>query len=127
MRIKQLRTERKLRQADVARILNVTPEAYSMWENGVRQMSLSNLVVLARFYGVTLEYLVGISSERWTEGSLSSEEESLLVWYKQLDDADKGLIAAMARNLAANKKYDSRQRAVHGCEDGLSVRKSNRI
>ena len=108
MRIKQLRTERKLRQADVARILNVTPEAYSMWENGVRQMSLPNLVVLARFYGVTLEYLVGISSERWTEGSLSSEEESLLVWYKQLDDADKGLIAAMARNLAANKKYDSR-------------------
>ena len=91
MRIKQLRTERKLRQADVARLLNVTPEAYSMWENGVRQMSLSNLVALANFYGV----------------SLSADEESLLDWYKKLDEADRGLLAAMARNLACNKKYQN--------------------
>ena len=107
MRIKQLRTERKLRQADVARLLNVTPEAYSMWENGVRQMSLSNLVALANFYGVTLEYLVGVSSERWTKESLSADEESLLDWYKKLDEADRGLLAAMARNLACNKKYEN--------------------
>ena len=107
MRIKQLRTERKLRQADVARLLNVTPEAYSMWENGVRQMSLPNLVALANFYGVTLEYLVGVSSERWTKESLSADEESLLDWYKKLDEADRGLLAAMARNLACNKKYEN--------------------
>ncbi len=106
MRIKQLRLERKLRQADVARILNVTPEAYSMWEKGVRQMSIANLAVLAEFYGVTLGYLAGTSNERLSQGSLSAEEESLLLWYKKLDEADKGLLAAMARNLAANKKYE---------------------
>ena len=90
----------------MARILNVTPEAYSMWEIGVRQMSIANLAVLAEFYGVTLGYLAGTSNERLSQGSLSAEEESLLLWYKKLDEADKGLLAAMARNLAANKKYE---------------------
>ena len=105
MRIKQLRLEHRLRQADVARVLSVTPEAYSMWENGARQMSIANLIVLARYYGVSLEYLTGVSPERKAAADLSADENALLEWYGKLDEADKGLVAAMARNLAGNRKY----------------------
>lgn len=110
MRIRQLRKENKLRQADVAKILDVTPEAYSMWENGVRQIGLAHLIKLAEFYGVTLEYLVGTSSQPKSAESLNADENALLMHFARLDEADKGLVLAMARNLAANKKYEDRLR-----------------
>lgn len=81
MRLKQLRKENRLRQADVAKVLNVTPEAYSMWESGARQMSLNNLVALSRFYGVSLAYLAGVSEERRAGGGLSADENALLDWF----------------------------------------------
>lgn len=105
MRLKQLRLENKLRQADVAKLLNVTPEAYSMWETGVRQAGVSNLVVLARYYNVSLEYLVGVSDTRHITDNLSADEEMLLQWYSQLDATDRGLLSLLARSLAAGKKY----------------------
>lgn len=106
MRLKQLRKENRLRQADVAKVLNVTPEAYSMWESGARQMSLNNLVALSRFYGVSLAYLAGVSEERRVGGGLSADENALLDWFSRLDEADRGLLLSLARNLAGNKKYE---------------------
>lgn len=58
-RIKELRKRYSMSQADLALILNVTPIALSRYERGVREPSIKKLTILADYFDVTIDYLVG--------------------------------------------------------------------
>ena len=59
-RIRDLREDTDLTQEYVAKIvLNCTRSAYSKMELGSRLISIDDLVKLADFYKVSLDYLVG--------------------------------------------------------------------
>ena len=60
-RLYDLRIDNDLRQCDVARVLSVTKQAYCLYENGKRDLPVEHLVALARYYGVTTDYILGIS------------------------------------------------------------------
>ncbi len=62
-RIKKLRLEKKLTQAQLGEILDVNQRTYSQYELGTRSISVELLIVLADYYGVTLDYLVGRTDE----------------------------------------------------------------
>ena len=57
--IKNLREDNDLRQKEVAAVLNVSQNTYSQYENGVIELTASNLVKLAEFYNVSVDYLLG--------------------------------------------------------------------
>ena len=57
--IKNLREDSDLRQREVAAVLNVSQNTYSQYENGVIELTASNLVKLAEFYNVSVDYLLG--------------------------------------------------------------------
>ena len=59
MRLKELRTHRKLRQQDVADAINCSQAVYSRYENGEREPSKDTLNRLADFYGVSVDYILG--------------------------------------------------------------------
>lgn len=63
-RMLYLRVLNNLTQAEVARVLNISQVAYGMYEMGKRRISVDKLVALARFYHVSVDYLVGIKNER---------------------------------------------------------------
>ena len=50
---KILRTEKGLRQEDIAKLLNVSRQAYSYWETGERNPDVEVLIALADYYNVT--------------------------------------------------------------------------
>ena len=59
-RIRDLREDDDLTQEYIAKIvLNCTRSAYSKMEAGSRLISINNLIKLADFYKVSLDYLVG--------------------------------------------------------------------
>ena len=60
-RIKELREDHDLKQRDVAAHLNVAQNSYSNCENGNREVPLTLLIQLSRFYKVNLEYLLGLT------------------------------------------------------------------
>jgi len=60
-RLKQLRTEKKLTQEDIAKRVNVNRVTYTNWENGKRAPELSKLVELATELNSTVDYLLGNS------------------------------------------------------------------
>ena len=64
MRLKELREDRDLTQADVAKILNVRQNTYSQYENGQRQIPLDFLIALARFYKTSTDYILDLSDEK---------------------------------------------------------------
>ncbi len=62
MRLRELREDSDLTQKCLAELLHIKQNTYSQYENGQRQPPLEVLIALARFYKVTLDYLVGISN-----------------------------------------------------------------
>jgi transcriptional regulator with XRE-family HTH domain len=63
-RLEQLRSEKGMSQAEVAKILHMTQQAIDNYERGVREPKGGILVRLAQFYNVTLDYLYGLSDNR---------------------------------------------------------------
>ena len=62
-RIAQLRKKRNITQEELANILEVSREAVSMWEIGLRQPNLDTLQKLADFFGCSVDYLLGRTSQ----------------------------------------------------------------
>ena len=59
-RLKELRLEKNLRQLDVAKVMYVACNTISNWERGRNSPSLEELGVLARFFEVPADYLLGL-------------------------------------------------------------------
>jgi len=57
-RLKELRKERGLSQRDMAKILEISHAAYAKFEVG-GETNFTMLVKIARFFGVTVDYLLG--------------------------------------------------------------------
>jgi len=62
-RLKQLRIERKITQVDLAKILNVKSTAISNYESGLNEPSYEKLKILADYFDITLDYLLGLSDQ----------------------------------------------------------------
>lgn len=62
-RLKELREARNLKQKYLADFLGKTPQAYSLYELGKRNIDNASLVKLAKFFDVTEGYLLGESKQ----------------------------------------------------------------
>jgi len=62
-RLKELRIEKKIGQIQLAKEIGVSKGIISLWENGLREPTLSSLIALAKFFEVSLDYLAGISEQ----------------------------------------------------------------
>ena len=58
-RLKDLREDHDYTQQQVAEKIGITQRKYSYIETGVQQLTADVLVALARFYKVSVDYLVG--------------------------------------------------------------------
>jgi transcriptional regulator with XRE-family HTH domain len=63
LKIRDLREDRDLSQGTIAKYLMCDQSLYSKYERGEREIPLRLAVALAEFYGVSLDYLVGLSDE----------------------------------------------------------------
>ncbi|MCI8538866.1 MAG: helix-turn-helix transcriptional regulator [Oscillibacter sp.] len=57
-RLYQLRKEKGLSQENLADILGITRQAVQKWESGASRPDMENLVALAQYFGVTLDWLI---------------------------------------------------------------------
>lgn len=58
-RLKQLRKEKKLKQSDMAILLNLTTRHYQEIEYGKVNIPTLTLIFLADYFDVSIDYLVG--------------------------------------------------------------------
>ena len=58
-RIRDLREDADKTQTEVARYLGTTAQYYGQYEKGEREMPISRAIMLADYYHVSLDYLVG--------------------------------------------------------------------
>jgi len=58
-RIRNLREDNDLTQSDVAKILFITQQQYSLYEKGYRDIPTSLVITLADYYNTTTDYILG--------------------------------------------------------------------
>ena len=59
-RLRDLRKEKKLSARELAEKLSVRDSTIIRWENGTMVPTIDKLYDLARFFGVTADYLLGL-------------------------------------------------------------------
>ncbi|MDD4316628.1 MAG: helix-turn-helix transcriptional regulator [Clostridia bacterium] len=60
-RLKEARQEKKLTQAEMANLLNISKTGYAGWEQGRTEPNLDMLSKLCKILNVSADYLIGLS------------------------------------------------------------------
>ena len=63
-RLEDLRIDHDKTQQDIADILGCQREVYSRYEKGTRTIPIDFLITLAKYYNVSIDYIVGISDRK---------------------------------------------------------------
>lgn len=79
VRLKQLRTDKRLTQTQVAARVGVTRSMISSYENDIRYPSYEVLVRIAYLFGVTTDYLLCMEEKRFLDISGLTDREASAV------------------------------------------------
>ena len=58
-RLKELRISKKLTQVQLAKATHLSQAGIALWENGVRMPNAQVVIILADFFNVSTDYLLG--------------------------------------------------------------------
>ena len=61
-RIKDIRTDNDEKQQTIADILQISKQQYSLYERGERTFPIHLLIILAKHWNISLDYLCGLTS-----------------------------------------------------------------
>ena len=80
-RIKYLREQNSMTQADLAKRLGITRSGVNAWEMGISVPSTQYIVELASLFRVSTDYLLGVNSTVSIDLRGLSEEDIRLVYH----------------------------------------------
>lgn len=61
--LKELRTEKKIGQVELAKAVGVSKGIISLWENGLREPNMYSLIKLALYFNISIDELVGLDEK----------------------------------------------------------------
>ena len=62
-RLKELREKNELTQEEVAVKINMKREQYRRYESGINEIKASHVILFAKLYNVTSDYILGLSDD----------------------------------------------------------------
>ena len=63
-RLKNIREDRDLTQAELGKILNKSQQGYNHIEAGRAELKIEDLIKLCEFYNLSADYMIGITNEK---------------------------------------------------------------
>ena len=63
-RMRNLREDRDLTQKAVGQLINKSQQGYSHIEDGRAELKIDDLIKLCKFYGVSADYMIGLTNDR---------------------------------------------------------------
>ena len=111
--LKELREDYELTQLKLAKAIKYSPSIIGAWERDERTPTADALIALAKFFNVSIEYLLGLESEWATPvqsdtPQLTSDEQKIIALYRTMDkELQENAMTTMelfARNSRTAKK-----------------------
>lgn len=116
-RLKELRNEKGKSQKELANELNFSIPTLSHWECGYQEPSYKDLISLCRYFEVSTDYLLGITSDDGAElysaptanamhdsATLSEKEKALLKAFKNLLPETQDFVLKTAQSFSDSGK-----------------------
>lgn len=106
IRLLELRSERGLSQRDMARELNISQGTYNNWENEKTQPSIEQLIDIAKFFDVSVDYVIGNADDFGTvkQQQPKLKETKLVKLFNLLDERDKDVLILILETLLKRTK-----------------------
>lgn len=91
-RIRDLREDFDKSQVNIAKLLKIGLSTYARYERGELRIPFDNAVTLSDYYKVSLDYIAGRTNDKrgLTRSELTSEETTVITYYRSLSDKRKG-------------------------------------
>lgn len=112
-RIKELRKNKLMTQTDLAKICNTTTSNISGWECEKWQPDYKTLIILADFFGVSVDYLLGrdeLPPEDVSAGAMltrkediTPKEDELLYGFRKLSSGLQDVVILMVQTFNGEK------------------------
>ncbi len=61
IRIKEIRKDNRLSQAEFGKLLSVSQDNVSLWETGKGYPTIQHVITIAKMFNVSSDYILGIS------------------------------------------------------------------
>lgn len=95
-RLRVLREDRGISQAQLAKDWNTSPSAISSWENGTNQMDYAMLIKASSYYNISIDYIL----ENETTSEINSDgEKQLISQYRSLNKKLKRLLLNLSNEI----------------------------
>ena len=62
-RLRNIREDRDLTQAEIGRLLNKSQQGYNHIESGRAELKIDDLITLCRFYDLSADYIIGLADK----------------------------------------------------------------
>jgi len=109
--LRGLREDKDLKQSDIANLINTTQQQYSKYETGESELPIRAMEILADYYGVSTDYLLGRTDCREGVGALNKKVSAEYTVGALISD----VLSLDSRSRAAVTDYVSLQKMRHTC------------
>jgi transcriptional regulator with XRE-family HTH domain len=103
LKLADIRKDNNMTQAYLAQCLMISAKRIGAWEQSHAEPSIKDLIMLADFFKITIDYLVGRENEAGiinTDANLTDDEKDLLTAYRQLNYFRKNQALGFLKGLA---------------------------
>lgn len=91
-RIKGLRLQKSITQQELAKQIGVSVVSVQCWERGTKNPSMTAIILMAEYFNVTTDYLLGVTNRPSDALPLSLAERKLLENYRNLDSFGRKMV-----------------------------------
>ena len=107
----KLLQERNKSAYEVAKSLDISQGLMNNYKNGIRTPTTANLIKIADYFNVSVDYLLGRTDENYKPPknvyTLSDQEQSLIEFFRQLPKQDQSQVERYLRLLVQDNDQNN--------------------
>ncbi len=108
-RIRDLREDEQMTQKEIAEKVYDTQQHYQLYESGKREPPFSFAILLSKIYGVSLDYIAGLTNNKGGLHKNTTAENEILNKYNALSDIRKGRVLQLLDMLTEEQQNEDAQ------------------
>lgn len=88
----------------ISKETGISDRLIGYWRNGDKLPGAENLLALATYFGISVDYLLTGRENSSSAVELSADEQELITYYRQLDPKSQGILLGRAETMAENRQ-----------------------
>ncbi|MDE6472631.1 MAG: helix-turn-helix domain-containing protein [Clostridia bacterium] len=97
--LKRLRLDAGLTQKQLSKEISIGQATISQWESGASKPTADALIALSKYYGVSVDFILGTTLEKEGEGKMSKDVEECIALIDNLTNGQRYLVKELLKQI----------------------------